>query len=117
MKLTTEARAELKGNVKVIQEKAAQIRKYAEQIKKEMEQIIEFAELVEEDAQFSKHFQMNPSDNTAWRNLPRAIVSCDAKINEHNNMKSMLKELGFDSEIIYLSCGVWNPYQHLLHDL
>lgn len=94
MKLITEAKFLLDNSANLISDDAKAIKRYAQQVKEEMDIVIDFAEAVSEQPNNTLHFQLNPSDLTAWRNLPREIARIDGKIKEFNNAKSILRGMG-----------------------
>ncbi len=87
----------------LISDDAKDIKQYAQRIKEEMDIVITFAEVVMEQPNKTLHFQLNPSDLTAWRNLPRAIARIDGKIQEFNNAKSILRGMGITEHPVVIA--------------
>lgn len=103
MKLTTEAKFQIDNSANLISNEADVIKQYAQQIKEEMDIVIKYAEAVSKQPNKTLHFQLNPSDLTAWRNLPRAIARIDGKIQEFNKTKSILRGMGITEHPVVIA--------------
>lgn len=96
MKLTLEAKYEINRIESEINKMAREVESYAIRIKEEMEEVVKMADHIKSSSKKVSHCQLEPSDLTAWRDLPRIITALDAKIKGLNTMKFVLREMGVD---------------------